>query len=75
MLGSVFLLKSRAEHDAIIRKVNFYWFLVDLTTFWDQISTKNVIFTILGYFRNFQYFGPEIGYVGGCIKTWKIEKS
>ena len=69
MLGGLILLKSHPEHDAIIRNMIVHRLLVDSTPFRYNIFAKNVIFTILRYFGNFQYFGPEMGYVGGCMKV------
>merc|ERR1712137_825692 len=75
MLGGVFLLKSRAEHDAIIRKMKFHRFLIDFTTFGDHIFTKNVILAILRDLGNFQYCCLKIRYEWGCINVLKIQKS
>ena len=53
MLGGFILLKSRPEHDAIIRNMIFHRLLVDSTPFRYHIFAKNVIFTILMYFQIF----------------------
>ena len=66
MLGCFLEVKSRSEHDPIIRNMIFHRFLIDSTPFRSHIFAKNGIFTIMRYFEKFQYFGPEIVYVGGA---------
>ena len=53
MLGVFLLVKSRPEHEAIIRNMISYLFVINRTTFSDTVFVKNVNFSILWYIWNF----------------------